>query len=55
MDLWEKIKETTETSAPGHIMQFFHEVVEPIDEEKPDGFTVKDLTEEWNTKFEEKK
>ena len=28
--LWNKVRETTETSAPGHIMKFYHEVVEEV-------------------------
>ncbi|MDI6848034.1 MAG: MarR family transcriptional regulator [Candidatus Bathyarchaeia archaeon] len=52
--LWQSIQETTETSAPGHILKFFHEVVEEVANEK-DEFTIEDLTERWNSKFEDKK
>jgi len=54
MDLWEKIRETTETSAAGHHLIFFHEIVEPISKEKPT-FTVADLTDAWNAKFSDRK
>jgi len=54
MGLWEKVRETTETSAPGQIMKFFHEVVEKIAERIPN-FLIQDLVEEWNSKFQEKK
>jgi hypothetical protein len=52
--LWNNIQETTETSAPGHIIRFYHEVVEETTKEK-DEFTVEDLTEKWNSKSEDKK
>jgi len=52
--LWSNIQETTETSAPGHIIKFYHEAVEETAKEKQE-FTIEDLTEEWNNKAEEKK
>jgi hypothetical protein len=64
IDLWNQIRETTETSAAVQIITFFHEVVEKLAEDKAgknrDGlfdvvFTVKELTDFWNTKFPSKK
>ena len=52
--LWSNIQETTETSAPGHIIKFYHEAVEEAAKEKQE-FTIEDLTEKWNSKQEEKK
>ena len=52
--LWDQIRETTETSAPGHIINFFHKVVEEVAKEKAD-FLIEDLTTEWNLKSEDKK
>jgi len=52
--LWNNIQETTETSAPGHIIKFYHEAVEEVAKEKQE-FTIEDLTEKWNTKSEDKK
>jgi hypothetical protein len=52
--LWNNIQETTETSAPGHIIKFYHEAVEEVAKEKSE-FTIEDLTEKWNSKAEEKK
>jgi hypothetical protein len=52
--LWNSIQETTETSAPGHIIRFYHEAVEETAKEKEE-FTVEDLTEKWNSKSEDKK
>jgi hypothetical protein len=54
MALWNNIQETTETSAPGHIIKFYHEAVEEVAKEKSE-FTIEDLTEKWNTKSEDKK
>lgn len=54
MALWSNIQETTETSAPGHIIRFYHEAVEETAKEKEE-FTVEDLTEKWNSRAEEKK
>jgi len=54
MDLWKVIRETTETSAAGHHLTFFHQVVEPVAEEKS-RFTVNDLTDYWNAKFPDRK
>jgi hypothetical protein len=54
MALWQNIKETTETSAPGHIIRFYHEAVEELAKEKEE-FTLEDLTEKWNSSAEEKK
>jgi hypothetical protein len=54
MALWNSIQETTETSAPGHIIKFYHEAVEETAKEKQE-FTIEDLTEKWNTKSEDKK
>ena len=64
IDLWNQIRETTETSAAVQIITFFHEVVEKLAERKAsenkDGlfdvvFTVKELTDFWNSKFPSKK
>jgi len=54
MALWNNIQETTETSAPGHIIKFYHEAVEEEAREKQE-FTIDDLTEKWNSKSEDKK
>jgi hypothetical protein len=54
MALWSNIQETTETSAPGHIIKFYHEAVEEVAKEKQE-FTIDDLTEKWNSKSEDKK
>ncbi|MGC9346216.1 MAG: hypothetical protein ACP5ER_05450, partial [Candidatus Bathyarchaeales archaeon] len=54
MALWNEIRETTETSAPGHIIKFYHEVVKKVAKEKPE-FTVEDLVDEWNKMFDDKK
>ncbi|MGF3536931.1 MAG: hypothetical protein ACQXXE_08810 [Candidatus Bathyarchaeia archaeon] len=54
MTLWNNIQETTETSAPGHIIKFYHEAVEETAKEKQE-FTIEDLTEKWNNKSEDKK
>jgi hypothetical protein len=51
--LWDKIRETTETSAPGHIMKLYHDVVEDV--AKRGEFSIEDLTDGWNLKFENKK
>jgi len=52
--LWNNIQETTETSAPGHIIKFYHDAVEETAKEKQE-FTIDDLTEKWNNKQEDKK
>jgi len=52
--LWSNIQETTETSAPGHIIKFYHEAVEEAAKEKQE-FTIEDLTEKWNSTQEDKK
>ena len=54
MALWHEIRETTETSASGQIMKFFHEVVEEVAESLI-VFQVKDLVDAWNSKFKQKK
>lgn len=54
MALWNEIRETTETSAPGHIINFYHEVVKEVAKETPE-FTIQDLADKWNEKFEDKK
>jgi hypothetical protein len=54
MALWNNVQETTETSAPGHIIKFYHEAVEETAKEKQE-FTIEDLTEKWNSKSEDKK
>ena len=54
MALWNNIQETTETSAPGHIIKFYHEAVEETAKEKQE-FTIEDLTEKWNSASEDKK
>ncbi|MEM3551876.1 MAG: hypothetical protein QXV01_12395 [Candidatus Bathyarchaeia archaeon] len=54
MALWQNIRETTETSAPGHIIRFYHEAVEPLAKEKEE-FTLEELTEKWKGRAEEKK
>jgi hypothetical protein len=64
IDLWNQIRETTETSAAVQIITFFHEVVEKLAERKTgenkDGlfdvvFTIKELADFWNNKFPSKK
>jgi hypothetical protein len=58
LDLWKEIKETTETSAAGHIIKFYHEVVETLAKEtlaKPADFTVGQLTEKYNKLFNDRK
>ncbi|MCK4434487.1 hypothetical protein KAU92_03270, partial [Candidatus Bathyarchaeota archaeon] len=52
--LWREIRETTETSAAGHIIKFYRHVVLQVAEGK-DEFLVEDLTDRWNSKFENKK
>jgi len=54
MGLWNEIRETTETSAPGHIMKFYHEIVKPLSE-KMATMHIQDLVDEWNSKFEDKR
>jgi len=54
MELWGKIRETTETFAPGHIIKFYYEVVEEV-AERSEEFHVEDLVEKWNEKFEDKR
>jgi len=54
MDLWKKIAETTETSAPGHIIKFFRTVMVPLCQ-KMSEVSVNDLTEAWNATSEDKK
>ncbi|MCD6240479.1 hypothetical protein J7K27_03000, partial [Candidatus Bathyarchaeota archaeon] len=54
MRLWEKIRETTETFAPGHIIKFYYEVVKEVANEKSE-FLIEDLVEKWNSKFEDKR
>ena len=54
MALWNEIRETTETSAPGHIIKFYHEVVKKVEKETPE-FTLEALADKYNEKFDEKK
>jgi len=54
MNLWEAIRETTETSAAGHHLTFFYQIVEPLSKKTPT-FTVTDLTDAWNQKFSDRK
>lgn len=54
LNLWNEIRESTETSASGNIIRFFHQVVSELAKEK-DEFTVEDLTDRWNSQFEDKK
>lgn len=54
MELWKKVRETTQTSASSNIIEFFHKVVEKV-AGVTQQFTVQDLVEEWNSRFEEKK
>jgi len=54
MALWKAIQETTETSAASHIMTFFHEVVEEVAKEN-ETFSISELTDRWNKKFETRK
>jgi hypothetical protein len=54
MALWNEIREQTETSAPGHIIRFYHDVVLKVAETKED-FVIEDLVDKWNSEFEEKK
>ena len=64
IDLWNQIRETTETSAAAHIIRFFHEVVEDEALRKAQAnkdklfdytLTIKELTDSWNKKFPDKK
>jgi hypothetical protein len=55
MTLWKEIRETTETSAAGHHLTFFHKIVEPMAKKTPSTFTVADLTDAWNAKFSDRK
>jgi hypothetical protein len=64
IDLWNQIRETTETSAAAHIIRFFHEVVEEEALRKAQSnrdklfdytLTIKELTDSWNKKFPDKK
>ena len=50
VDLWEKVREATETSAASHVLKFFHDVVETLAKTNRT-FTVKDLTDAWNANF----
>jgi hypothetical protein len=52
--LWQAVKETTETSAARHHIILFHQIIEPLAKTKP-RFTVNDLTDSWNQKFEDHK
>ncbi len=54
MNLWRAIRETTETSAAGHHLTFFHQIVEPMAKKNPT-FTIADLTDAWNAKFSDRK
>lgn len=54
MGLWNEIRETTETSAPGHIIKFFNEIVKPLSQNMATIY-IEDLTNEWNDKFEDKR
>jgi hypothetical protein len=54
MTLWKEVRETTETSAASHHLTFFHKVVEPMATLKP-MFTIKDLTDTWNSLFADRK
>lgn len=54
LNLWDEIRETTETSAPGHIIKFYREVVLELAKQK-DEFYCEDLVAAWNSKFEDKK
>ena len=64
MEIWKDVRETTETSAPGHMIKFFHEVVEAEALRKAEQnrdklfdftLTVKELTDSWNSKFADRK
>jgi len=54
MALWTEIREETETSAPGHIMKFFNEVVKQLPQ-KTATIYIEHLVNEWNSKFEDKR
>lgn len=54
MGLWQRVRETTETSASGSIINFFYTVVSDVAKEHEE-FTIADLTDKWNSKFEAKK
>lgn len=54
MGVWNEIRESTETSASKQILTFFHEVVEEIGKSKTE-FLVQDLTDLWNSKFQDRK
>jgi hypothetical protein len=54
MEIWNEIRESTETSASKHVLTFFHEVAEEISKSKTE-FLVQDLTDLWNSKFQDRK
>jgi len=54
MDMWERIRETTETSAPGHIIKFFYKVVLPLSKIK-DSLLINDLVDGWNSEFDDRR
>jgi hypothetical protein len=52
--LWQTVKESTETSAASHHLVLFHQIIEPLAAEQS-RFTVNELTDAWNRKFEDHK
>jgi len=52
--LWNSIREQTETSAPGHILQFYHMTAVPLTKEKGE-WTSAEAVEHWNSASEDKK
>jgi hypothetical protein len=54
VNLWKSAEETTVTGLPGHILDFYHKVVEPLAEHMA-LFSYEDLTKKYNEVFEQKK
>jgi len=53
MEVWQHAEETTVTGLPGHILDFFHKVVEPLGEKKLANYN--ELTNSYNAVSEEKR
>jgi len=54
LSLWNRIREQTETSAPGHILQFYYSTAVPLTVEKEE-WTSAEAVEHWNSISEDKK
>jgi hypothetical protein len=54
--LWQAVRESTETNAAAHHLALFHRIIEPMAMGKINiRFTVNDLTDEWNAKYQDHK